>query len=66
MKYVRVKTNVVPNKTRDVTEAEVIFLIGEDQFKEILEEAKSSKCGVLVEVNPTHYGTSSDWIGIEW
>ena len=68
MKYIRVNMGVIPNMKKEITEAEIIFLIGEDRFKELFEDktAKSLKCSVLVEVNPTHYGTSEDWVGIEW
>lgn len=68
MKYIRVNKGVIPNKTKEITKEELIFLLGENRFESLFEDktAKSMGCGILLEVNPTPYGTSEDWAGIQW
>ena len=69
MKFIRQTRGKNGYKTKEITEKELIFLIGEDRYQWLLTEdktAQSMHCGSLIEVNPTPYGTSGDWAGIQW
>jgi len=66
MKYIRIDTSKVPNKKKEVTKEELIFLLGENRFNELLKDVYNVRCETWIEVNPTPYGTSNDWVGIAW
>lgn len=69
MKYIRENRSRIPFKDKEITRKEAAFLLGEDRLveleKECEKEDKRLVSSVLLEVTPTYYGTSGDWVGIK-